>query len=141
MKKIKKQKSKNIKLLIALIIILLILIFFIKNIYELIKEPTNIFIIEKGKIELGENANGYIIRDEKVMTGTNYQNGIVQIKAEGEKVAKGETVFRYYSNNEENLKNQIKQLDIKIQEAMEGQTGIYNGDISSDYFGCSSRVN
>ena len=63
------------------------------------------------------------------MTGTNYQNGIVQIKAEGEKVAKGETIFRYYSKNEEDLKNQIKDLDVKIQQAMDGQTEIYSGDM------------
>jgi thymidine phosphorylase len=43
------------------------------------------------------------------MTGTHYQNGIVQIKTEGERVAKGETIFRYYSNDEENLKKQIKE--------------------------------
>ena len=30
-----------------------------------------------------------------------------QIKSEGEKVAKNENIFRYYSKNEENLKKQI----------------------------------
>lgn len=72
---------------------------------------------------------GIIIRDEKVLEGTHTQNGIVQIKTEGEKIAKGENIFRYYSDNEEKLKNQIKELDIKIQEALDGQTEIYSGDI------------
>ena len=122
----KKERTKKLKILLLFIILLILLVFFVKNIYKLIKEPTNIFIIEKGKIEQKESTIGYIIRDEEVMTGSNYQNGIVQIKAEGEKVAKGESIFRYYSNNEENLKDQIKQLDVQTQEA---QTDIYSGDI------------
>ena len=125
----KKERTKKLKIILFFIILLILLAFFVKNIYKLIKEPTNIFIIEKGKIEQKESTIGYIIRDEEVMTGSNYQNGIVQIKAEGEKVAKGESIFRYYSNNEENLKDQIKQLDVQIQEALDGQTDIYSGDI------------
>ena len=40
---------------------------------------------------------GYIIRDEKVVKGNNYKNGMEQIKTEGEKTAKGESIYRYYS--------------------------------------------
>ena len=72
---------------------------------------------------------GYVIREETVLQGNNYKNGIVQIKAEGERVAKGDPVFRYYSNNEENLIKKIQELDIKIQEVMENEKSIYPGDI------------
>ena len=130
-KKDKNEKINSIKKVIGLVIILAILIFFARNIYLLIKDPTDVFIVEEGKLELEEDTVGYIIRDEKVMTGEHYQNGIVQIKAEGEKAAKGEQVFRYYSNDEENLKKQIKELDVKIQEALDGQTEIYSGDIKT----------
>ena len=44
---------------------------------------------------------GYVIRDEVVVKGNQYKNGMEQIKSEGEKVAKNENVFRYYSKNEE----------------------------------------
>ena len=59
MKKVKTKKKANIKSIIALIVILIILIYFIKNIYQLIKEPTNIFIIEQGKIELSEGVTRF----------------------------------------------------------------------------------
>lgn len=72
---------------------------------------------------------GYVIREETVLQGNNYKNGMLQIKAEGERVAKGEPVFRYYSTNEETLVKKIQELDIKIQEAMEKETNIYHGDI------------
>lgn len=71
---------------------------------------------------------GYIIREETVLTGENYKNGLVEIKTEGTKVAKGDNVFRYYSNNEENLTQKIADLDLEIQEAMEGQTEVYTAD-------------
>lgn len=64
-----------------------------------------------------------------MLTGENYKNGIVEIKPEGTKVSKGDNVFRYYSNNESSLVEKIADLDTQIQEALEGQTGIYTADI------------
>ena len=54
---------------------------------------------------------------------------MVEIKSEGTKVAKGENVFRYYSNNESELKRKIAELDEEIGDALEGQTEIYSADI------------
>ena len=85
--------------------------------------------VEKGTLHLEETDIGYVIRDEQVVKGNNYKNGMEQIKNEGEKTAKGESIYRYYSKNEENLKKQITELDEKIQEALKGQTGIFSSDI------------
>ncbi len=129
----KKSKKNNIlnnkKLLISFLIILIILVSFVYNIFKLIKEPTNIFIIENGKLYMEETCIAYVIRDEEVEKGNNYANGIVQIKTEGEKVAKDEPIFRYYSNNEEKLKEKIKELDGQIQQVLSNQTDIYSNDI------------
>lgn len=72
---------------------------------------------------------GYVIREETVVQGDNYKNGIVQIKAEGERVAKNDPVFRYYSNNEENLVKKIQELDLKIQEAMANENNLFSSDM------------
>ncbi len=74
---------------------------------------------------------GYIIREEEVLTGENYKNGLVEIKSEGEKVSKGDNVFRYYSNNESSLTEKIAELDVEIQEALAGQTEVYSADIQA----------
>lgn len=63
------------------------------------------------------------------MTGENYKNGLVEIKTEGTKVSKGDSVFRYYSNNEIDLKEKIAKLDTEIQGALDGQTDAYSADI------------
>ena len=64
-----------------------------------------------------------------MLYGENYRNGLVEIKTEGAKVSKGENVFRYYSNNEKELKEKIADLDLDISQALEGQTEAYSADI------------
>ncbi len=110
---LKKHKKK-----ILMLVLLCILIYIIFVVIQLIRKPTDTVYVEMGQIQEEEPAVGYIVRDETVIKGDNYKNGIEQIKTEGEKVAKGEAIFRYYSNNEENLVEKIKELDTKIDEAM-----------------------
>lgn len=124
---IKKTKNKNnkfIKLLkkhkkkIFMLALLSIIIYIIYVVVQLFKTPTDTVYVEMGQVQEEEIAVGYIIRDETVIKGDNYKNGIEQIKTEGEKVAKGEAIFRYYSNNEHNLVEKIAELDEKIDQAM-----------------------
>ena len=61
---------------------------------------------------------GYIIRDEKIADSVDNKNEVYKIKAEGERVAKGQDIFRYYSTNEELINKKIEELNSKIQEAM-----------------------
>ena len=42
---------------------------------------------------------------------------MVQIKTEGEKCAKDENIFRYYTTGEEELIKKIQELDEQIDEA------------------------
>ena len=74
---------------------------------------------------------GYVIRDEKIAEGKNYSNGMIKIKSEGEKVAKGSQIFRYATQNEEEIKSKIDDLNEKIQEAMLGQNNLLPGDIKA----------
>lgn len=130
MKKDKKSKI-NAKIVVAIIIILAIIVYAIYALTRLIMNPTDTCLVENGKISLEESVKGYIIRDETVVKGENYKNGIAQIKTEGEKVAKGDSIFRYYTSGEESLIKKIKELDVKIQEAMEKENGVYTSDIKT----------
>ena len=123
------MKKKKRNKIIAGIIVLIIIGYLAYTIYLLIKEPTDIFTVEEGNVSQEETEIGYIIRDEQVVKGENYKNGIEQILTEGEKAAKGESIFRYYSQNEDTLKKQIAELDEKIQEVMTSQTNRYTSDV------------
>lgn len=123
----KKQANKK-KIIIVFFISLILFIYAIYAIYMLIKHPTDSIMVEKGKLYSEENTTGYIIRNETVIKGQNYKNGIVPIKNEGEKVSKNDQIFRYYSNNEEELIKKIEELDLKIQEAMK-DSNVFPNDI------------
>lgn len=126
----RKPKKYNKKYnIIITIVAVIILIYIIASIINLIKSPTDVFAIEYGKVSLEDPAIGYIIREETVVKGNNTQSELIQIKSEGEKIAKGEKLFRYYSSNEEEITNQIKQIDAKINEQLENQTEVSSLDI------------
>lgn len=137
MKKQEKDKKQeenitpklNRKKIIIYIILLLILIYIFYTIYLLIMQPTNIFTVEEGKLYQEETDIGYVIRSEKVVKGENYKNGMEQIKSEGERVATNEKIFRYYSANEESLKQKVAELDEKVQSVMTNDTSLFSSDM------------
>ena len=122
----RKIKNKKIAIIIALVVIVIYMLY---AVYMLVKQPTDKFTVEEGTVYSEETNVGYIIREEQVVKGNNYKNGMEQIKSEGEKTAKGESIYRYYSKNEDNLTKQIADLDTKIQEALDGQSSINNSGI------------
>ncbi len=132
--KINKPKKKNKftqiiiknRRLIIMIILICAIIYTFKIVLQLVKNPTDTFLVEQGQIYQEEAATGYIFRDETVVKGENYKNGMSQIKTEGERVAKGEAIFRYYSNGEGNLVKKIEELDKKIDEVMSNEDGLFS---------------
>lgn len=137
------EKSNNKKVnkkIIMYIAFFLIMIYAIYTIYLLIKQPTDIFTLEEGTLYSEETDIGFVIRDEVVIQGENYKNGMEKIKAEGEKVAVNEAVFRYYTKNEDSLKEKISQLDTKIQEAMQNQTQTENGLMKGDMISLETQI-
>ena len=125
------RKRKFNKKIIVYVAIFLVVIYVIYTIYLLIKQPTDIFTLEEGTLYSEETDIGYVIRDEVVVQGQNYKNGMEKIKSEGEKVAVNEAVFRYYTKNEDSLKSKIAQLDTKIQEAMANEKELPASDMKS----------
>lgn len=127
-----KENKFNKKKIIIYILLLLILIYLAYAIYLLVKQPTNKVTVENGTLYLEETNIGYIIRDEQIVRGNNYKNGMEQIKSEGEKTAKGDSIYRYYSQNEEGLKEEISKLDTQIEEALKVTSNIKSlSDIKS----------
>lgn len=110
------KKSKKI---ITIILGIIVIIYIIYAICLLIINPTDTYIIKQGEISEEEEGIGYVIREETIIKGDDYKNGIYSIVSEGEKVGKGDSVFRYYSNEEKQTTEKIKELDYQIQEELE----------------------
>lgn len=116
------------KVALVLIVFLLLIAYAGYLIIRIVQNPTVTFFVEKGDLTFEESTVGYILRDETLVRGENYKNGIVQIKNEGEKVSKGEAIFRYYSNGEESLRKQIKELNDKIDKAINQESNLFTKD-------------
>lgn len=110
------KKSKKI---ILIILVSLISIYIIYAIYLLITNPVDTYVIKKGTLAQEEPGIGYIIRNEKVIKGENYENGIYSIASEGQKVGNGDSIFRYYSDSEKEITQKLNELNYKIQELLE----------------------
>ena len=123
--------GKVVKVLLAIVIIGVFVFYMAKNVFNLIQQPTNSFILSNGDLYLEETVDGYIIRDETVIQGQNYKNGMLKIKNEGERAANKEPIFRYYSENEDSIKEKIKNVDTQIQENMPSNEEIVSSDINS----------
>lgn len=120
-------KSKKTKKIIIGIIVAIAIIYGIFMVYKLIKNPSNTFIVENGTISEEETVSGYIIRDEEVIEEKNKKT-IIKIKEEGQRVAKGDSVFRYYSDKEGELESKIAELDGKIQAVLENEENLLPND-------------
>lgn len=126
------QKNGNFITVIITLIFIIFFIVLVTNGTKILKKPTDVFIVANGSLSYEELAEGYIIRNETVLQGENYKNGMVQILSDGERAAKNDEVFRYYSNSEENILKQISELDEEINELIEtNNLSLVTSDIAS----------
>lgn len=129
LKEVRKRIQK--KKIIMDIIFLIIILYVIYAIYLIVRTPTDTITVESGTLTVEESSTGYIIRDETIVQGKNYKNGIYQIVAEGERAAKNQTIFRYYSKSEEELQKKISEIDVKIQQALDKENIMFPTDIKN----------
>ncbi len=131
MKEKKKNKiSSNIKQTIVIFLITLALFYLLTTLSTLIKQPANVFLLQKGTLFLKDDTEGLIIREEQVVKGEDYENGMLQIKTEGKRVAKGEAIFRYYSDSESSIKQKIEEIETQIQVRIPENNEIPISDIA-----------
>lgn len=123
------MKNKKILKIVCIAIAVIVLIYLIALLIKLVKKPTETFAVENGKIYQEEFAEGYIIRNESLINISNLENGIVPIKSEGDKVAKGESIYRYCINNEEEINQKIEEIDLQIQENLGNDDEYFSSDI------------
>ena len=109
------EKNKIITTAIFMITILVLVV----NSTNLLKKSAEVFVVAEGALDYEEPAEGYIIRDEMVLQGETYKNGMVKVISDGERVAKDQIVFRYYSSSEEAIMKQINDIDEEINEIIE----------------------
>lgn len=136
------KKNNNIKKILITIFFMILIIIVVFNSTTILKNSKDIYVITNGSLLYEEQAEGYLIRDELVLQGENFKNGMVQILSDGERAAKNEAIFRYYSNSEENIIKQIKEIDMEINQYIsDNNINIISSDIASIENQIESTVN
>lgn len=129
-KKEKRIKSKiNKKKILIVVVSVIAVCYILYAVILLNKNESGTIFIGQGTILQEETVVGYIIRNEQVIKNEEYQNGIVQIADEGEKVYKDEAIFQYYSDEAKELSTQITEIDLLIQEQLKNENITSNSDI------------
>lgn len=129
MEDIKKKPLNGKKTKIAIFLAIAFMIYCIFILVKLLTNPTDTFIVEQGKIYREENVEGYIIRNENVVENDVSSSNIIHLKNEGDKVAKGEAIYRYALENENEINEKIKELDNQIQGALKSESSFFSSDI------------
>ena len=122
-REIKNKKFKKKYIIYAILGFIILYIFL--SIYWLVKTPGDTIMVNNGTLTLEESSTGYILREETVLKGENYKNGLTPIVVEGERAAKGQTIFRYSGLEEKETKAKIEKINSKIQEALANQPNIF----------------
>lgn len=129
MEVIKKKPLNGKKTKIAIFLAIIFMIYCIFILVKLLANPTNTVIVEQGKIYQEESVDGYIIRNETVLENNAESTNIIHLKNECERVAKGEAIYRYALQNEDEINNKIAELDSQIQGALKNETSFFSSDI------------
>lgn len=122
---------KKSKKLIAIFSALIIITYMIWAIFLLVSRSSETYIVRQGALTQEDEAVGYIIRDEKVEKGEDYENGIYEIATENQRVAVGDSIFRYYSDSEKKLTEQVEEINKQIQEILEQENEVTSADIKA----------
>ena len=125
------RKKTEKKKVIMNIIFIIITLYIVYAVYLIIKTPSDTFTVENGTLTAEESSTGYIIRNETVVKGKNYKNGINPILLEGEKAAKKQTIFRYYGKEENELQSKIDEVNEKLQKALEKENLFTYSDVKN----------
>ena len=124
----KNKRRKSIKKIIILIILIITSSYSVYMLGRLLKNPSNTYIVVNGELSKTETVQGYIAREEIVVEGNNSGKEMTKVINEGERVAKGNTIFRYESGEEENIKQKIIKVDEEIQKIINDDNSIFSSD-------------
>lgn len=122
---------KKSKKLIAIFSALIIITYMIWAIFLLVSRSSETYIVRQGTLTQEDETVGYIIRDEKVEKGEDYENGIYEIATENQRVAVGDSIFRYYSDSEKEITEQVEEINKQIQEILEQENEVTSADIKA----------
>ncbi|SES65541.1 putative membrane fusion protein [Natronincola peptidivorans] len=121
-KKKKVKKRLIIRNINKLFIGIIILLYFLSRMPPFFSQATNkTYIAEYGKIETAITTEGYIVRDEKVITSTS-EGDVILLVNEGERVARGQKIATIHFNDlDDNITKDLEIINLRIENIKDKQ--------------------
>ncbi|MBO5141706.1 MAG: hypothetical protein J6C46_01680 [Clostridia bacterium] len=126
-----KNNAKQNIIYIVLSISIIAIIYIIFQCILLFKKPTNSVLVKNGRLTNYEEVIGYVIREEEVIDVSSFNGNRQIVISDANRVSKNSTIVSYVSNDDDNIKNKITELDTEIQQIMETQQTVYSADVKS----------
>lgn len=92
---------------------------------KIFNRPSEYMIAKNGRITNYENVIAYVIRDEEIINTDDYEGERKIIIGDTNKVAKGDVVFTFIENEEDDVKQKIAEIDNRIQEILDEEINKY----------------
>ena len=127
---------------IAIILVTIFLAYILfRSIFSLITKNESTYIVRYGNISKEEALSGLVIREENVVSLPEDVGSVSlqKIITEGKRIAEGENVYKFYTNDETDINKQINDLNTQIQNEIANSdeklvsidTKLYDEQISS----------
>lgn len=115
-----RKKTKGKLKLGRIVLIVGVLVYFGMFVHAFFGQLLKTYIVNFGTIEYTDNAIGYIIRDEKVISNS-FGDKLRPIKYDGERVKKGSVIATVFKESTEDFEKKVQEIDDKIQSSMKEQ--------------------
>ena len=101
------------------------------KIIELYRTPTEYIIARNGRITNYEQDVAYVVREESLINTSKIEGERHILVLDNNRAAKGDVVASFTQGENEEIKKEINELDVQIQELMEGVQVETSQDIKS----------
>ena len=108
---VKKTKSNKGQIIAIIIVTILLVCLLFHSIFSLITKNESTYIVRYGNISKEEDLSGLVIREENVVTVPEdvSSESLQRIITEGKRIAEGENVYKFYTNDETDIHKQINE--------------------------------
>ncbi len=138
---VQKTKSNFTKVISIILVIVFLAYMLFHSIFSLITKNESTYIVRYGNISKEESLSGLVIREENVVSVPENVGSVSlqKIITEGKRIAEGENVYKFYTNDETDINKRIDDLNTQIQNEIANSdeklvsidTKLYDEQISS----------
>ena len=110
------ERTKQDIIYLILAVLIVVGVYMASRIYNMYNKPLEYNIARNGRIINYEQDVAYVVREEEVVDTSEYDKDMQIVTSDNSRIAKGGTIASFAVEENEELRNKIKEVDVEIQE-------------------------